>query len=554
MGRRGPQPKNFDPKAVARRNRQVKKLDKDKAIGAAAGLSAEQLIELARQKGAPVKLDESSIEKISTAPGSVELKPDASSLPSLKHDAENSTKIPTLQLPAFVANLFEHPYFWKLLDLRQSRVDDFNRLSDLKVYTDSDLVEEVIAGNYGGLQMLIDRYPDLIRLKRDDVKPWLKSHQETRHETRQSGEAGGRPPLKGGPIPPPPGFLAVGKQPDQTPASPESQKNGTYGKTTNGLHLVKPVHDEPVNLPVQPEPSKTGASSFAATNGAAGDGIVARLHSFDVLSTKNVTSRELKEEVLWYRQFEQQIEKRFAFAMSAATVFAKLAPRMLAADDVVGQGEVEAVRREFRRVFPESDLFRTKEPVVDEVAVASAETRPTQPVVDEEVPEGFNPDDEATWPAEWNSAWRGGVWRNGQRILPWSLPPVPVNERLCAFIVKMFALTKSDSYLERTWSVEEQALLDEVYSQALGLVGGDTAHAYALLLTWMNNYGMVARREPRDGTQISHTPAELMQNLVKYAKPNALDYPKEGWTTPAMVLERLKKFRERYLWGAEHER
>jgi hypothetical protein len=319
-------------------------------------------------------------------------------------------------------------------------------------------------------------------------------------------------------------------------------QNGFDGSTTNGFHKenVAAIAAE-----------ETGTTEAEHQNGDAevadprSPPLKPVRHKFDVLSSLNATARDVKEELLWCREVMKRNAPRAVFAEMCCVMFL----RGTEADP----DQMARWRQEYAQLFPESEHLRLDEPEAEPAPAERPRPGWVAPIEEENVPAGFDANDPSTYPKEWGPrGWRGGVWRDGRRIEPSALPPVP-NERLAAFIVKMFGATQNAAYLERMWTAHEEELIDEVYSQAIDLVT-DPDHAYALLLAWIANYAVELRREPKDGVGIGRTPAELLRDLVKYAKPAVLEYPREQWATAASTLERLEKFRARYIWGFEHGR
>ncbi len=529
---------NTSPEAAAQRKRSKKSYYNKKI--------AKQKLQTVPSNSAPANSDASSTQKNTTAKNSVRIDSHASESDSHVSDKEILTTIPTLYLPAGFAQLLPNQWFWEVLELRQASDSDFARLNSERTYDDAFLIGEAGVRSYGAVQMLIDRYPELIRLKREDVKPWLKNLSEFSQKFEHDAEAGGGTHHSDDGTPPPPASFSAIKKNTEQPAlrlvpAESAVKNGTNGvHASSSAVVVAAETTESQNLPI----SGVGAQTVP---------LKAVRHTFDVLSSLNATARDVKEELLWCREVMRRNAPR--------AVFTEMCCLMLLRGIEADPQQIEAWRQEYVRLFPDPELV--EQTAQDRYAAlfeddaprsepAPAAPRPAwvMPVEEESVPTGFDPDDPSTHPKEWGPLWRGGVWRGGKRIEPSSLPPLP-NERLCAFIVKMFGCTRNEAYLERTWTAEEEGLIDEVYSQAVGFVT-DPDHAYALLLTWMYNYAVDLRREPKDGVGIGHAPAEMLRDLVKYAKPSSLDYPREQWVMAADIFESLEKFRARYVWGFEH--
>jgi hypothetical protein len=516
------------PEGVARRKRGKKHYDKKKFLKE----MSKGKLQTVPPEGAPANSASPSTQKNATSKSSVGKDSNASELNSNVSNKTIPTKIPTLYLPPGFSCLLHNRWFWEALEHRQQSGDDFTRYDDPDSHDAAYLIADAELGNYAAVQGLIDRYPELIRLKQSDVEPWLKNPSEFAQKFEQEAAVGVSPPLKGGTLPPT-RVDAVRKTTEQAHLRLVPPENSTEVSPTNGLHKEN-------ELPKSAEETGTTLESIIQAVDVKGPPLRAVRHTFDVLSSLNATARDVKEELLWCREVMRRNAPRAVFTEMCCLRFLRgieTEPEQLA-----------KWQQEYESLFPETEDFQWKAPESAPVL------RPAwvAPVEEESVPAGFDASDPSTYPEEWGFGWRGGVWRGGKRIEPSLLPPIP-NERLCAFIVKMFGATQSESYLERTWTAEEEGLIDEVYSQAVGFVA-DPDHAYALLLAWMTNYAIETRREPQDGVQIGHTPAELLRDLVKYAKPVVLDYPREQWATAASIFERLEKFRARYIWGFEHGR
>jgi hypothetical protein len=526
---------NTSPEAAAQRKRSKKSYYNKKL--------AKEKLQTVSPSSAPANSDAPSTQKNTAAKTSVRNDSHASESNSHDSDKEIRTKIPTLYLPAGFGKLLPNQWFWEVLELRQASDVDFARLNSERTYDDAFLIGEAGVRSYPAVQMLIDRYPELIRLKREDVQPWLENLSEFSRKFEQEPQRGGSPPLKGGTPPPPLGIRGAEKTSDQPHLRLVALENGSGAKPTNGFHKE--------NTPTGHVDERTAALLETLTGypwdpDRQGPPLQPVRHTFDVLSSLNATARDVKEELLWCREVMRRNAPR--------AVFTEMCCVQLLRGIETGPEQIEQWQQEYVRLFPETEHFRPEPPTGSEpVPAEPVRSAWVAPVEEENVPAGFDADDPSTHPKEWGPlGWRGGVWRGGKRIEPAALPPIP-NERLCAFVVKMFGATQNAAYLEREWTAEEEELIEEVYSQAVALVT-DQGHAYALLLAWISNYAAEPRREHQDGVQIGHTPVELLRDLVKYAKPAALDYPKEQWAIAGSILERLEKFRARYIWGFEHGR
>jgi hypothetical protein len=537
---------NTSPEAAARRKRQKRgyyepKPEKNKS-------------QTVPSESAPANSNEPSTQKKQNNQGRVAINSDASESNSDNSDKTIPTKITTMELPPGIGDVLGNLWFWQVLELRQASDGDFARLNSERTYDDAFLIGEAGVRSYGAVQMLIDRYPDLINLKKEHV-PWVTEHlSEFRPKFRHEAEAGGGPSLREGTPHPPPGIRVVEKTAEQPNLRLVPSANGSEAKLTNGFHNGNVATSHVEESGTVAEGQSESRNGHTATAEVKGPPLKPVRHTFDVLSSLNATARDVKEELLWCREVMKRNAPRAVFTEMCCMMFL----RGIEADPQ----QIESWRQEYVELFPDPEvkqkaheryaaLFGEDAPSAEPAPAEPLRPAWVAPVEDGSVPAGFDPDDPSTHPEEWGPlGWRGGVWRGGKRIEPSSLPPLP-NERLCAFIVKMFGTTQNDAYLERTWTAEEEGLIDEVYSQAVGFVT-DPDHAYALLLTWMYNYAVDLRREPKDGVGIGHAPAEMLRDLVKYAKPSSLDYPREQWVMAADIFESLEKFRARYVWGFEH--